>query len=73
MADNLPLVLAEATLQTLYMVMAAGVISAGAGLPLGVFLATSSQGRLVCSSKIEQAPGNHFEFGGIHPLSSRWP
>ncbi len=43
MSDNLPFVLADATLQTLYMVSAAAMVSVLVGLPLGAFLATSSK------------------------------
>ena len=54
MPDNLLFVLADATLQTLYMVAAAAAISAVAGLPLGAFLATSSRGGLFAAPRLNR-------------------
>ena len=54
MAENLLFVLADATLQTLYMVAAAAVISAVVGLPLGAFLATSSKGGLFAAPRLNR-------------------
>jgi D-methionine transport system permease protein len=68
MSDNLPLVLAEATLQTLYMVMAAGVISGGAGLPLGVFLATSSKAGLFAAPRLNRLLGIILNLAGSTPF-----
>jgi D-methionine transport system permease protein len=52
MPDNFLFVLADATLQTLYMVIAAAGISAVVGLPLGAFLATSSKGGLFAAPRL---------------------
>ena len=54
MPDNLLFVLADATLQTLYMVAAAAAISAVAGLPLGAFLATSARGGLFAAPRLNR-------------------
>ena len=54
MPDNLLFVLADATLQTLYMVAAAAAISAVSGLPLGAFLATSSKGGLFAAPRLNR-------------------
>ncbi len=54
MPENLLFVLADATLQTLYMVAAAAAISAVVGLPLGAFLAISSKGGLFTASRLNR-------------------
>lgn len=54
MPENLLFVLADATLQTLYMVAVAAAISAVAGLPLGAFLATSSRGGLFAAPRLNR-------------------
>ena len=54
MPDNLLIVFVDATVQTLYMVVVAAVISAVIGLPLGTFLATSSTGGLFAASRLNR-------------------
>ena len=54
MPDNVLFVFADATLQTLYMVAVAAAISAFVGLPLGVFLATSSKGGLFAAPRLNR-------------------
>ena len=57
MSDNLVFVLADATLQTLYMVSAAAMVSVLLGLPLGAFLATSSKDGLFPAPKANRLLG----------------
>ena len=57
MSDNLPLVLADATLQTLSMVSAAAMVSVLFGLPLGAFLATSAKDGLFPAPKANRLLG----------------
>ena len=57
MPDNFLFVLTDATLQTLYMVIVAAVVSATVGLPLGVFLATSSKDGLFAAPRLNRLLG----------------
>jgi D-methionine transport system permease protein len=54
MPDNVLFDFVDATLQTLYMVAAAAAISAFVGLPLGAFLATSSEGGLFAAPRLNR-------------------
>ncbi|HET8726064.1 MAG TPA: methionine ABC transporter permease, partial [Alphaproteobacteria bacterium] len=47
MSEQLLRLLADASIQTLYMVAASGVIGTALGLPLGVLLATTGRGELL--------------------------
>lgn len=57
MSANLIPILWEATLQTIYMVVVSGLIGTLAGLPLGVFLATSKRGELLSSPLLNSVLG----------------
>ena len=68
MPDNLLFVLAHATLQTLSMVIGAGLISAVAGVPLGAFLATSSRGGLFAAPRLNRLLGVILDLTGSTPF-----
>ncbi|EKE78867.1 methionine ABC transporter permease [Oceanibaculum indicum] len=57
MSHQLFLLLAEATLDTLYMVALSGAIGTALGLPLGVWLATSGQGELLAAPLFNRIGG----------------
>ncbi|MDM7946618.1 MAG: methionine ABC transporter permease [Oceanibaculum nanhaiense] len=57
MSHQLFLLLAEATLDTLYMVALSGAIGTALGLPLGVWLATSGRGELLAAPVFNRIGG----------------
>lgn len=57
MSHQLFLLLAEATLDTLYMVALSGAIGTALGLPLGVWLATSGRGELLAAPLFNRIGG----------------
>ncbi|KZD10275.1 methionine ABC transporter permease [Oceanibaculum pacificum] len=57
MSHQLFVLLAEATLDTLYMVAIAGAIGTAMGLPLGVWLATSGRGELLAAPLFNRIGG----------------
>ena len=68
MSDHFLFVLADATLQTLYMVAAAALVSASAGLPLGAFMATSSNGGLFAAPSANRLLGMLVDLTGSTPF-----
>ncbi|MCH2393779.1 methionine ABC transporter permease [Oceanibaculum sp.] len=57
MSHQLFLLLAEATLDTLYMVALSGAIGTALGLPLGIWLATSGRGELLAAPLFNRIGG----------------
>lgn len=57
MSASLLPILAQATWQTIYMVVVSGLIGTALGLPLGVFLATSKRGELLSAPAVNAALG----------------
>lgn len=57
MSHQLFVLLAEATLDTLYMVALSGAIGTALGLPLGIWLATSGQGELLAAPLLNRIGG----------------
>lgn len=57
MSEQLLLLLAEAGWQTVYMVVASGVIGTALGLPLGVLLATTGRGEILQSLSFNRIAG----------------
>ncbi|HET8726484.1 MAG TPA: methionine ABC transporter permease [Alphaproteobacteria bacterium] len=57
MSEQLLLLLAEASWQTLYMVAVSGLIGTALGLPLGVLLATTGRGELLESPAFNRIAG----------------
>ncbi|WP_430437049.1 methionine ABC transporter permease [Oceanibaculum nanhaiense] len=57
MSHQLFLLLAEATLDTLYMVALSGAIGTALGLPLGVWLATSGRGEMLAAPLVNRIGG----------------
>ena len=57
MSHQLFLLLAEATLDTLYMVALSGAIGTALGLPLGVWLATSGRGEMLAAPLFNRIGG----------------